>query len=142
MIGVTAQPTPSPAQVEKGATEAAPLRVELVLRDSDPRACRYLRDFLDHLADSLLLSAHRDVGLRENPDQPVVLINDGKPPHLIGRHQLQRVREIVVCTNRDGIVSRDFAYRHALRVLLRCDRSDDDVSVCDDAGQRVAIENR
>ena len=120
---------------------AAPLTV-LVWVDLQARACRRPGDFLDHLSDSLLPCTHCNVSLRKNSDEPIVLINDGKAAHLIGRHQPQRVREIVVCMDRDGIMSRDFAYRHALRVLLRCDSSDDDVSIRDDGGQLVPNENR
>ena len=59
----------------------------------------------------------------KNSDELVVLVDDGKAAHLMSSPLASTRPEIIVCTNRDGIVSRDFAYWHALRVLLRCDAS-------------------
>ena len=41
------------------------------------------------MGEVLLLAFHRDVGLRKNADERVVLIDDGQTAHLIARHQLK-----------------------------------------------------
>ena len=90
---------------------------------------------------AFFLRAHRDICLRKDSHEFVVVVDHGQAANLIRRHEPQCIGEIIVCTHRDGIMSRDFAYRHALGVLTRRDRANDDVTVCDDAGQLVAIEN-
>ena len=104
-----------------------------------PGARRCFRDFLHHLADSLLLRAV-GICLRKDSHEFVVVVDHGQAANLIRRHEPQCIGEIIVCTHRDGIMSRDFAYWHAHWVLTRRDRANDDVTVCDDAGQLVAIE--
>ena len=75
-------------------------------------------------------------------DEPVVLVDDREAAHLVARHELQGVREVLVRANRDEIPARDLAHRHSLRVFAVRDRPDHDVAIRDDAGQRLAVEDR
>ena len=106
-----------------------------------PRARRRLRNLLDHLADGLLLRTSRNVRLCQDADQPVVLIDDRKSPHLLACHQLESLREVIVRVDGDEFTARNLAHRHPSRVLPFGYRSDDDVSVRDHAGQLLSLEN-
>ncbi len=60
---------------------------------------RLSRDALDDLARVLLLRFPGDVRLRDHADQALVLTGHGQAPDLMSRHELERVREIVVRTD-------------------------------------------
>src|SRR4029079_1837694 len=81
-----------------------------VPRSLEARSRRRLRDLLDHLADSLLSGADRDVRLCQDAYQSVLLVDDRESPHLPGRHQLQRLRQVVVRLDRDELAARDLAH--------------------------------
>ena len=54
-----------------------------------------------------------DICLRKDSHEFVVVVDHGQAANLIRRHEPQCIGEIIVCTHRDGIMSRDFAYWHA-----------------------------
>ena len=60
------------------------------------------RDFLDRVTDVLLVAFAGNIGLGENADEPAAL-DDGQAADLVLRHQLQRLVEVAVGLDRDGV---------------------------------------
>src|SRR3954451_16086220 len=101
-----------------------------------------LRDLLHDLAGALGVGVARDVGLREDPDEPAVLFDDGQAPHLVRRHQAERFVELLLRVDRDEVGGSDLVDRRRLRVAPFGDHLDRDVAVCDDPDEALAVDDR
>src|SRR5215207_7076474 len=97
------------------------------------------RNALDQLARVLAFPFPGDVGLRDYADEALVLGRHGQTSHLIPRHELERVRQIVVGIDRNQLARGDRGHRHPARVFPLGDRADDDVPICDDAYKPIAV---
>src|SRR5207247_999141 len=100
------------------------------------------RELLDDLAGLLRAGVLGDVRLREDADEPAVLLHDGQAPHLVARHQSQGLVEVLVGVDGDEVRRRDVADRRRMRILALGHDLDRDVAVGDDARHPVAVDDR
>jgi len=56
-----------------------------------PRPLGRLGDLSDHLAHGLVLRFERDIGLGHHANEPILVVYDRQPPHLMLCHQVKRV---------------------------------------------------
>src|SRR6266576_4077025 len=108
-------------------------------RSGRARTLRLPRDALDDLARILLLRFAGDVRLRNHAHEALILAGYCEAPDLMPRHELERIREIVVGMDSDKLARRDCRCRHPLRILALRDCAHDDVSIRDDAHQPIVF---
>jgi len=99
--GGSARPV-RPASAHYGAcfrrAEACPGDVRQLEEDGErrrglhlPRPLGRLGDLSDHLAHGLVLRFERDIGLGHHANEPILIVDDRQPPHLMLCHQVKRV---------------------------------------------------
>jgi hypothetical protein len=99
-----------------------------------------LRDRLHDLAGLLLLLGERDVRLREDADEPLVL-DDRQAAHLVTGHQPQRHVEVVVGCRGHGLARCDLTHGHRLRIHGLGHDTNRNVPVGDHAHQAPVLEH-
>src|SRR5919108_1085654 len=67
------------------------------------------RDVLDELAGLLVLGLARDVRLRDNADEPAVVLYHRQAPDLVARHEAKRLVQVLLGIDRDQILRGDLA---------------------------------
>lgn len=89
---------PAPTEHASGGHRPAPGGVGLLEEDGRrrrglqlPRPLGRLGDLSDHLAHGLVLRFERDIGLGYHANEPILIVHDRQPPHLMLCHQVERV---------------------------------------------------
>ena len=106
------------------------------------RALWLSRNALDHLPGVFVFSLQGDVGLRDHANKSIVLGGHGQTPHLVLRHELERVREIGVGTHSQKLARGDLGCRHPTRIFALGDGAYHDVAVGDDPDKPIAFYER
>jgi hypothetical protein len=82
------------------------------------------------------LAGPRQIGQRDDSDQPLVAVEDRQSPHLMLGHHLCRILEVTVLEAEEDAFRHDVADRRDAGALLLGDGARDDVAVGDHAACR------
>src|SRR5919198_4442640 len=101
-----------------------------------------LGDLFDEPARLRLVAGAGNIRLRDDADEAAVLLDDRQAPHLVLRHQPERLVQILLRIHDHEARRGDLLHLRRLRVLAFGDDADGDVTVGDRADEAIALDDR